>query len=42
VKQENKNKLAAFLLDEAGIQINPNSLFDVQAKKIFLLNTIFY
>ena len=32
VKQENKNKLAAFLLEQTGIQINPNSLFDVQAK----------
>merc|ERR1739848_640830 len=34
VKQNNKNKLAAFLNEQTGIEINPNSLFDIQVKRI--------
>merc|ERR1719427_1086191 len=34
VKQNNKNKLAAFLSEQTGIEINPNSLFDIQVKRI--------
>jgi hypothetical protein len=41
VKQENKNKLAAFILEQTGIQINPNSLFDVQAKTTSRIKTMF-
>merc|ERR1739844_543199 len=34
VKQNNKNKLAAYLQQETGIDINPSSLFDIQVKRI--------
>merc|ERR1712002_7421 len=34
VKQDNKNKLAGFLQETTGIQINPNSIFDIQVKRI--------
>jgi len=34
VKQNNKNKLAAYLKQETGIDINPCSLFDIQVKRI--------
>jgi len=34
VKQDNKNKLASFLKDQTGIDINPNSMFDIQVKRI--------
>jgi hypothetical protein len=36
VKQENKNKLAGYLQEELAIQINPNSLFDVQVTTTFM------
>merc|ERR1712212_1241199 len=34
VKQDNKNKLAGMLQESTGIQINPNSVFDIQVKRI--------
>jgi starch phosphorylase len=34
VKQSNKNKLAAYLKEATGIDINPCSLFDIQVKRI--------
>merc|ERR1711874_66866 len=34
VKQNNKNKLAAYLKEATGIDINPSSLFDIQVKRI--------
>jgi len=34
VKQDNKNKLAAYLKENTGVDINPNSLFDIQVKRI--------
>jgi len=34
VKQNNKNKLAAYLKETTGIDINPSSLFDIQVKRI--------
>merc|ERR1712055_391286 len=34
VKQDNKTKLAAYLQQETGIDINPSSLFDIQVKRI--------
>jgi len=34
VKQNNKNKLAAYLKEQTGIDINPSSLFDIQVKRI--------
>jgi len=34
VKQDNKNKLASLLKDATGIDINPNSMFDIQVKRI--------
>merc|ERR1719495_2626992 len=34
VKQNNKNKLAAYLQQETGVDINPSSLFDIQVKRI--------
>jgi len=34
VKQNNKNKLAAYLKEATGIDINPCSLFDIQVKRI--------
>jgi len=34
VKQNNKNKLAAYLKEETGVDINPCSLFDIQVKRI--------
>merc|ERR1712212_1315784 len=34
VKQDNKNKLAGMLQESTGIQINPNSIFDIQVKRI--------
>lgn len=34
VKQNNKNKLAEYLKDVTGIQVNPCSLFDIQVKRI--------
>ena len=30
VKQDNKTKLAAYLREATGIDINPNSIFDIQ------------
>ena len=30
VKQDNKNKLTELLQETTGIQINPNSIFDIQ------------
>jgi starch phosphorylase len=34
VKAENKKRLAAFLLKETGIKVNPNAMFDIQIKRI--------
>jgi len=34
VKQDNKNKLAGMLQESTGIEINPNSIFDIQVKRI--------
>eukprot|EP00092_Neocalanus_flemingeri_P004708 GFUD01005073.1.p1 GENE.GFUD01005073.1~~GFUD01005073.1.p1 ORF type:complete len:852 (-),score=247.30 GFUD01005073.1:176-2731(-) len=34
VKQNNKNKLAAYLKEQTDIDINPSSLFDIQVKRI--------
>ena len=34
VKQDNKTKLAAYLRDLTGVDINPASMFDVQVKRI--------
>merc|ERR1711915_1084832 len=34
VKQNNKNKLAAYLKETTGIDVNPCSLFDIQVKRI--------
>ena len=34
VKRENKQRLAAFLFDRQGIVINPDTMFDVQAKRL--------
>jgi len=34
VKQNNKNKLAAYLKEDTGVDINPSSLFDIQVKRI--------
>jgi len=34
IKQENKNDLAEYILKTNGITVNPNSLFDVQVKRI--------
>merc|ERR1711910_88006 len=34
VKQNNKNKLAAYLKEDPGVDINPSSLFDIQVKRI--------
>merc|ERR1712183_1211838 len=34
VKQNNNNKLAAYLKEDTGVDINPSSLFDIQVKRI--------
>ncbi|XP_023335716.1 glycogen phosphorylase isoform X4 [Eurytemora carolleeae] len=34
VKQDNKNKLAELLRELTGVDINPNSIFDIQVKRI--------
>jgi len=34
VKQDNKNKLTSLLKESTGIDINPNSMFDIQVKRI--------
>merc|ERR1711872_749434 len=34
VRQDNKNKLAGMLQESTGVQINPNSIFDIQVKRI--------
>ena len=34
VKQNNKNKLAEYLKEVTGVQVNPCSLFDIQVKRI--------
>jgi len=34
VKQDNKNKLAAYLRDITGVDIDPTSIFDIQVKRI--------
>jgi starch phosphorylase len=45
VKRKNKERLAAFVLEECGVAFDPDSLFDVQVKRIHeykrqLLNTL--
>ena len=34
IKQKNKNKLARYILEHEGIKIDPNSIFDIQVKRI--------
>ena len=34
IKKENKERFAAFLLEKQGVVINPDSIFDVQAKRL--------
>ena len=34
VKRKNKERLAALVLEESGVAFNPDSLFDVQVKRI--------
>lgn len=34
VKSQNKRKLAAYLTEKTGVQINPASIFDIQVKRI--------
>ena len=34
VKQNNKNKLAEYLKEVTGVEVNPCSLFDIQVKRI--------
>lgn len=34
IKQENKDRLAAYILEKEGIQIDPRSVFDVQCKRL--------
>lgn len=34
IKKENKEKLAKFILDNNGIAVNPDSMFDVQIKRL--------
>jgi len=34
VKQDNKNRLAGLLSETTGLNINPNSIFDIQVKRI--------
>ncbi len=34
IKQHNKERLVKVILDTTGVMINPNSLFDIQAKRI--------
>ena len=34
VKSQNKRKLASYLTDKTGVQINPASIFDIQVKRI--------
>lgn len=34
IKQENKNKLAAYIKEKQGIEVDPHSMFDVQAKRL--------
>merc|ERR1719495_1975501 len=36
VKQDNKNKFAAYLKENTGVDVNPSSLFDIQVKRIQL------
>ena len=34
IKQENKNRLATYILEHEGIKIDPESIFDIQVKRI--------
>ena len=36
VKQNNKNKLAEYLKEVTGVDVNPCSLFDIQVVRIFV------
>ena len=40
VKQDNKNKLSELLRQLTGIDINPNSIFDIQVLFIVLFDQI--
>ena len=40
VKQDNKNKLAELLRELTGVDINPNSIFDIQVLVLDLFDTI--
>lgn len=34
IKHENKKRLAKYILEHEGIEIDPNTLFDIQIKRI--------
>ena len=34
VKSQNKRKLAAYLTEKTGVEVNPASIFDIQVKRI--------
>ncbi|RFT78459.1 maltose phosphorylase, partial [Adlercreutzia equolifaciens] len=34
IKMDNKKKLAAFIQEKEGVEINPDSVFDIQAKRL--------
>ena len=34
IKKHNKEKLAKYIIDNNGIEVDPNSIFDVQVKRL--------
>ena len=36
IKYQNKVRLAKYILEHNGIEVNPNSIFDVQVKRLLL------